>query len=132
MTNLLKKCWRALKGIFSWYVHLFKGRRWYVKILSATVSFFLFMILYLGMVDINFLGLFGKSPGFYEIIHPPSSVASEVYSADGKLIGKFYNENRSPVKYSEVAPIFWKALIDTEDERFYHHHGVDFRGILGA
>ena len=90
------------------------------------------MIVYLGMVDINFLGLFGKSPGFYEILHPPSSVASEVYSADGKMIGKFFNENRSPVKYEEVAPIFWKALIDTEDERFYQHRGVDFRGILGA
>ena len=90
------------------------------------------MIVYLGMVDINFLGLFGKSPGFYEILNPPSSVASEVYSADGKLIGKFYNENRSPVNYEDVAPVFWDALIDTEDERFYSHHGVDFRGILGA
>ena len=84
------------------------------------------------MVDINFLGLFGKSPGFYEILHPPTNAASEVYSADGKLIGKFYNENRSPVKYKDVAPVFWNALIDTEDERFYKHHGVDFRGILGA
>ena len=130
--RILEWCWRIPKGMFSWYVSLYKGRRWYVKLLSGILSFVVFMIVYLGMVDINFLGLFGKSPGFYEILHPPSSVASEVYSADGKMIGKFFNENRSPVKYEEVAPIFWKALIDTEDERFYQHRGVDFRGILGA
>ena len=132
MRKILRWCWHIIRRPLSWYVHLFKGRRWYVKILSAVVSFIVFMLVYLGMVDINFLGLFGKSPGFYEILHPPTSAASEVYSADGKLIGKFYNENRSPVKYEDVAPIFWKALIDTEDERFYQHHGVDFRGILGA
>lgn len=132
MKRILRWGWRKTKALGSWYIHLFKGRRWYVKILSGLVSFIVFMILYLGAVDINFLGLFGKSPGFYEILHPPTVVASEVYSADGKLIGKFYNENRSPVRYNDVAPIFWKALIDTEDERFYQHHGVDFRGILGA
>ncbi len=130
--KILRWIWHIIRGVCSWYIHLFKGRRWYVKILSAIVSFVVFMIVYLGMVDINFLGLFGKSPGFYEILNPPSSVASEVYSADGKLIGKFYNENRSPVNYEDVAPVFWDALIDTEDERFYSHHGVDFRGILGA
>ena len=130
--KVVKWCWHKIKGMFSWYVHLFKGRRWYVKLLSGFISFVLFLIVYFGMVDINFLGLFGKSPGFYEILHPPSNSASEVYSADGKSIGKFYNENRSPVKYEDVAPVFWDALIDTEDERFYHHHGVDFSGVLGA
>ena len=130
--KVVKWCWHKIKGMCSWYVHLFKGRRWYVKLLSGFISFVLFLIVYFGMVDINFLGLFGKSPGFYEILHPPSNSASEVYSADGKSIGKFYNENRSPVKYEDVAPVFWDALIDTEDERFYHHHGVDFSGVLGA
>ena len=115
MRKVLRWCWHILRRPLSLYVHLFKGRRWYVKLLSAAVSFVVFMIVYLGMVDINFLGLFGKSPGFYEIIHPPTSAASEVYSADGKLIGKFYTENRSPVKYKDVAPVFWNALIDTED-----------------
>ena len=88
-----------MKKVLRWYVHLFKGRRWYVKILSTIVSFIVLTLVYFGMVDINFLGLFGKSPGFYEILHPPTSVASEVFSNDGKLIGKFYNENRSPVEF---------------------------------
>ena len=130
--KILRWIWHIIRGVCSWYIHLFKGRRWYMKILSAIVSFVVFMIVYLGMVDINFLGLFGKSPGFYEILNPPSSVASEVYSADGKLIGKFFSENRTPVKYEEVNPAFWKALIDTEDERFYKHKGVDPIGLFGA
>ena len=123
---------RKLRGVLSWYVHLFKGRRWYVKLLSGFLSFIIFMLVYFGMVDINFLSLFGKSPGFYEILHPPSISASDIFSADGKRIGKFYNENRSPVEYEDVAPVFWDALVDTEDERFYYHHGVDFSGILAA
>jgi len=91
-----------------------------------------FFIVYLGMVDINFLWLFGKSPGLSSIKNPTTSQASEIYSADGVLIGKFFNENRTPVKYEEVNPVFWKALIATEDERFYHHHGIDIPGLFGA
>lgn len=71
------------------------------------------------MVDINFLWLFGSSPGYFSgILDPQVSEASEIYSADGKMIGKFFNENRTPVKYDEVSPSFFKALVDTEDERF--------------
>ena len=84
------------------------------------------------MVDINFLWLFGKSPGFKAIATPPTYAASEIYSADSVLIGRYYKENRTPVKYGEVNPMFWRALIDTEDERFYSHHGIDPVGILGA
>jgi len=84
------------------------------------------------MVDINFLWLFGKSPGFAQIMHPNTSEASEIYSADNKLIGKYFNENRTPVKYDEVNPQFWHALVDTEDERFYHHFGIDFQGMFAA
>ena len=48
------------------------------------------------------------------------------------MIGKFFNENRTPVKYNEINPSFWKALIDTEDERFYSHRGIDALGLMGA
>ena len=48
------------------------------------------------------------------------------------LIGKYFNENRTPVKYGEINPVFFHALIDTEDERFYHHHGIDFKGLFAA
>lgn len=65
-------------------------------------------------------------------MHPNTSEASEIYSADNKLIGKYFNENRTPVKYDEVNPQFWHALVDTEDERFYHHFGIDFQGMFAA
>jgi len=93
------------------------------------VAFFL----YLGAVDINFLWLFGKSPGYLTgIMNPPVNEASEIYSADGVLIGKYFNENRTPVKYNEINPAFFKGLIDTEDVRFYHHFGIDPIGVFSA
>ena len=48
------------------------------------------------------------------------------------LIGKYFNENRTPVKFEDVNPVFWKALIATEDERFYSHHGIDYKGLASA
>ena len=115
-----------------WYFNLYKGRAWYTKAAIAFVSCIVGFIIWLGLVDINFLWLFGKSPGYSDIIKPPTFEASEIYSTDGKLIGKFFKENRSPIEFHEVNQVFWKALIDTEDERFYHHHGIDFRGVGGA
>lgn len=130
--RLLGTCLRKAKAFGHWYVGLYKGRRWYVKTLSAIVSLIIAFILYLGMVDINFLWLFGKSPGFSQIKNPSTSEASEIYSSDSVLIGKFFSENRTPVKYEDVNPVFWKALIDTEDERFYKHRGIDFYGMFAV
>lgn len=124
--------WRALRSVWTWYIGLYKGRRWYVKTAAAIVSLIVAFILYLGAVDINFLWLFGKSPSMAKIKNPVTNQASELYSADGVLIGKYFNENRTPVAYDDVNPIFWKVLIDTEDERFYHHFGIDFQGVFAA
>lgn len=124
--------WIKLRGVWPWYKSLYQGRPWYVKTGMALLSGLIALIIYLGAVDLNFLWLFGKSPGFTQIKNPNTSSASEIYSADGKLIGKYFNENRTPVKYEEVNPQFWKALIDTEDERFYRHIGIDFQGLFGA
>ena len=130
--KITEQCWGKLRAFFPWYKNLYKGRTWYVKTLIGLATAFIVLFLYLGAVDINFLWLFGKSPGFSQIMNPNTSEASEIYSADGKLIGKYFNENRTPVTYGEVNPIFWKTLIDTEDERFYHHIGIDFQGIFAA
>ena len=125
--------WQKVISFWPWYKNLYKGRAWYTKTLVGLVSCIVAFILYLGAVDINFLWLFGKSPGFFSgIRNPQTSEASEIYSADGKLIGKYFNENRTPVKYEEVNPAFFKALVDTEDERFYKHMGIDPIGLFGA
>jgi len=61
-----------------------------------------------------------------DIRNPSISLPSEVYYADGTLIGRYYKENRSPVEFKNISPNIINALIATEDVRFYSHHGVDF------
>ncbi len=117
---------------WQWYKGLYQGRKWYFKLGTGFVTFIVAFILYLIMVDINFLWLFGKSPSMNTIMHPKTIQASELYSADGVQIGKYFSENRTPVEYDEVSPVFWRALIDTEDERFYKHFGIDFQGVFAA
>lgn len=127
--------WCKQKGaaFWTWYKNLYIGQPTWRKALVGFASCIVAFFLYLGAVDINFLWLFGKSPGYFSgICDPQTSQASEIYSADGVLIGKFFNENRSPVSYEEVCPDFFKALIDTEDERFYKHFGIDPIGLFGA
>ncbi len=127
-----KWCATKLKAFWKWYKGLYKGRKWYFKTGVVIASAFVAFFVYLGMVDINFLWLFGKSPGWSTINNPITAQASEIYSADGKLIGKYFNENRTPVTYGDVNPVFWNTLIDTEDERFYSHWGVDPIGMFAA
>ena len=126
-------CRAKITAFWAWYKNLYVGAPVWKKALIGFVSVIVSFLLYLGAVDINFLWLFGKSPGYFSgILNPQTSQASEIYSADGQLIGKFFSENRTPVKYEEITPDFFKALVDTEDERFYSHFGIDPIGIFGA
>ena len=109
-----------------------KGRPWYIKTAYAFLAMILLFACYLLAVDNNFLWLFGKSPSMETVKNTRPAQASEIYSADSILIGKFFSENRTPVQYEEVNEVFWQALIDTEDERFYHHHGIDFQAFFAA
>ncbi len=127
--NIITRNWRRFKV---WYKGLYRGRPWWVKTLAALGTFIVLFLLYLVAVDINLLWLFGKSPSTYSIMHPRNPEASYLYSADGKTIGKYYDENRTPVPYDSINPQFFKVLIDTEDERFYYHHGIDFGGLGAA
>lgn len=130
---LYQWCKQKSSTFWTWYKNLYIGQPTWRKALVGFVSCIVAFFLYLGAVDINFLWLFGKSPGYFSgICDPQTSQASEIYSADGVLIGKFFNENRTPVSYEEVCPDFFKALIDTEDERFYKHFGIDPIGLFGA
>ena len=128
----MDRCWKAIKGFWPWYKSLYAGHKWYRKVGVAFLTFIIAFLLYLFMVDINFLWLFGRSPGMSSIMNPKTVQASELYSADGVLIGKYFSENRTPVTYEDINPVFWDALVDTEDERFYHHIGIDFQGVFAA
>ena len=136
MKKYIDICWNAIRNgwnkSWTWYKGLYTGRKWYTKTGIGFASFIVAFMLYLFMVDINFLWLFGRSPGLSSIMHPKTVQASELYSADGVLIGKYFSENRTPVEYEDINPVFWEALVDTEDERFYHHFGIDFQGVFAA
>ena len=110
----------------------FKGLVWHKKIANLFVTSIVLFMLLLLLIDINFLWLFGKSPSLYSISHPDQSASSEIISADGKVIGKYFTENRMPVEFNDISPLLIKTLIATEDERFYDHFGIDFQGVFAA
>ena len=73
------------------------------------------------------IGLFGKLPTFRDLENPKSNLASEVISDDGVVLGTYFVQNRSNVRYNELSPNLVQALIATEDKRFYRHSGIDYR-----
>ena len=77
-------------------------------------------------------GLFGSMPSMKDLENPEADLASEVYSADGALLGKYFLEDRSEVKYSQISKHVFNALIATEDVRFHEHSGIDGKAVARA
>ena len=77
-------------------------------------------------------GLLGSMPSFEDLENPDSNLATEIISADGVVIGKYFEKNRSQLKYSDLPKNLVQALVATEDARFYDHSGIDGRGTLRA
>ncbi|HRQ50920.1 MAG TPA: transglycosylase domain-containing protein, partial [Agriterribacter sp.] len=102
--------------------------------MTKTVKYF-WSIFFAGLVfAVLFLlaiswGIFGKLPSLSELENPSILSASEVYAADGRLMGKYYVTDRTNVPYSEISPNVINALVATEDERFYNHSGIDARSL---
>ena len=130
--NIVSGSLRYVADFLSLKKKNFKKAPWYGKIWRTVIYLFILFILYLLLVDINFLWLFGKSPSISSIKNPEPNVASEIYSSDGKLISKYFTENRTPVRYEDINPYLIKTLVSTEDERFYDHFGIDFSGLFAA
>ncbi len=105
-----------LKKISKWILRLFFGGIAFVILLFLLASF----------------GVFGPLPTFEELENPENNLATEVVSIDGKTLGKYYEENRTPIRYKDLPENLVKALIATEDERFYGHSGIDFKGTARA
>lgn len=94
------------------------------------ISVLLAVVLYLISVNYNLFGLFGSMPSLEILENPKSEVASEIFSSDGEVLGKYFKENRSPVEYEQISPNLIKALLATEDIRFEEHSGIDMKGIF--
>lgn len=102
---------------------------------SVKILWTVFIAGFLGVVALllcaNF-GLFGEMPSIKELQNQSASQASLVYADDGSIMGKYYLEDRINVKYKEISPYVIKALVATEDERFYEHSGIDSKSLLRA
>jgi penicillin-binding protein 1A len=105
-------------------IKYYKKKFWkiYLYTLGGVFLFFLFAS----------WGLLGSMPSFEDLENPDSNLATEIIATDGVTIGKFYNENRTPIKYADLPKHLVDALVATEDERFYEHSGIDGRRTLGA
>lgn len=77
-------------------------------------------------------GAFGSLPDETSLENPEKNLATEIISSDGKTIGKFYKENRTPAQYDSLPDHLINALVATEDVRFYDHSGIDGKGTLRA
>ena len=100
-------------------IRRYNNRFW--KWILGIIFFFALLILSTG------LGLFGKLPSFRELENPKNNLASEIISSDDVILGTYFVQNRSNVRYDEISPNIINALIATEDIRFYSHSGIDFK-----
>jgi len=79
------------------------------------------------------LGLYGPMPDLQQLENPKTNLATQIISSDGIILGKYYfDDNRTPIGFDEIPTHMVEALIATEDERFYAHSGIDWRGTMRA
>jgi penicillin-binding protein 1A len=113
-------------------------KKFYSKLTKYTWYTFLggtlLLIIFIFTVTINLFNLYGEFPSYEALENPEeeNNLASELYSADGELLGKYFRENRSQVDYDELSPDLVNALISTEDVRFRKHSGIDLVGVIRA
>ena len=100
---------------------------------------FIWGIFFMGVLCLFFLfggaafGLFGPMPDLRQLENPRTNLASQIISSDGEILGKYYlKDNRTPISFDQLPMNMVEALIATEDERFYEHSGIDWRGTLRA
>lgn len=106
----------------------FIHKKWLLWPARFAVVIFIYWI----FLELNFLWLFGDMPNMNEVRNPEVAIATEIYSCDSVLIGRFYTENRTPISFKEISPELVKALLCTEDVRFYSHFGFDMKGVMAG
>lgn len=104
-------------------------KKWIKFIWLGLLSLVLGIALFFFAVSQGFLG---EMPEVSELENPDIYVASEIYSSDGVLLGKFEKEKTEPVTYKELPPHLVYALQAKEDERFKEHSGIDLKSVARA
>ena len=85
-----------------------------------------------GLSGLVLVASYGDLPNTETLANPKTELATRVFSSDGKLIGRYYSENRSDARFDELPANLVNALVSTEDARFYSHSGIDFIGLARA
>ncbi|MDN5204060.1 transglycosylase domain-containing protein [Fulvivirgaceae bacterium BMA10] len=98
----------------------------------AFIGVLLLVPIYVISVNHNFLNLYGGMPNLRELDNPKDELSSQLFSADGELLGKYFlpNSNRTPIIYEDLSPNLINALLAAEDIRFHDHSGIDLRGVM--
>ncbi|MBZ0247595.1 MAG: transglycosylase domain-containing protein [Cyclobacteriaceae bacterium] len=96
----------------------------------ALLAVLLGLPIYVFTVSINLFGLYGEMPSIKEVENPENDLSSEIISADGVSLGRYFRYNRSQVLYDELSDDLINTLIISEDHRFYNHSGLDFPAYL--
>ncbi len=86
--------------------------------------------IYVFTVSINLFGLYGEMPSIKEVENPENDLSSEIISADGVSLGRYFRYNRSQVLYDELSEDLINTLVISEDHRFYDHSGLDFPAYI--
>jgi penicillin-binding protein 1A len=129
-----KEASHHFKGTVEWWQRVFapseNGEKWTKKqwVLFSAIGLVSISILsVIALISLTYFGAFGALPDREELLSIDNYNASEVYSADNQLVGRYFIENRSDALIEEVSPYVQYALIATEDARFMEHEGVDMR-----
>jgi penicillin-binding protein 1A len=109
---------------------LLSEKPWFKKVIKAIWIVFFIMVLglplYIYGVIKNPYDLFGALPSLRAMENPENDLSSEVISADGVSLGRYFRYNRSQISYDELPPLLVRTLLISEDHRFYEHSGMDF------
>jgi len=94
--------------------------RWMWRLTFAGIIATILLFIILSFTDL---------PSVEQLENPRSELATQIFSEDGKVLGRYYTENRVPVTYDQLSPNLVNALISTEDKRYYRHSGIDFPAL---
>ena len=106
-------------------------KKFFITIWTVFVAVILFVVIAFWAIAKGFIGYM---PDLKDLENPVNKFASQVLTADGKLLGtwSYQRANRIFVDYSDIAPSTVQALVATEDVRFYEHSGIDFKALMRA
>jgi len=123
---MLQKLNRILLKEHAWFQRTIKVV--WILLLSVVIG----VLLYLYSVRIDLFGLFGGMPSLRAIENPENDLSSDLISADGASLGRYFLYNRSQVTYDQLPAVLVNTLLISEDHRFHHHSGLDFWAFLRA